>query len=211
MRNVIATLKKICLFVGVLVTPALAQSWLQAGAAPASTGPAYDVSVGYTYLTMAIPAAGRANLKGLDVSGRINFRPRWGAMLDSNYVRTPDVLGTKHVGYLLSLQGGPVFYPVEHGNKRIFVHALAGVGLVDAAVPVSTTDYFHGWQSRFSYAFGGGVEHSVSGPFAVRVTGDYLRTAFFDAVGAVQPQNNFRLSVGLVFRLKNRQHPALSR
>jgi opacity protein-like surface antigen len=185
----------------VLVAPALAQSRLETGAHPAFTGPDYDVSVGYTYLTMAIPAAGYVNLNGLDVSGRVDLKPRWGAILDSNYVRTPNVLGTKHDGYLLSFYSGPVFYPVDHGNTRAFVHVLAGVGVVDGAVPASDTEY-HGWLSRFSYAVGGGVEHSVSGPFAVRVNGDYLRTAFFDSVGAVQPQNNFRVTTSLVFRLK---------
>jgi len=201
MRNTIRAIGKVSFFVFVLVAPALAQSRLETGAHPAFTGPDYDVSVGYTYLTMAIPAAGYVNLNGLDVSGRVDLKPRWGAILDSNYVRTPNVLGTKHDGYLLSFYSGPVFYPVDHGNTRAFVHVLAGVGVVDGAVPASDTEY-HGWLSRFSYAVGGGVEHSVSGPFAVRVNGDYLRTAFFNSVGAVQPQNNFRVTTSLVFRLK---------
>jgi opacity protein-like surface antigen len=201
MRNTIRAIGKVSFFVFVLVAPALAQSRQETGASPAAVGVDYDVSVGYTYLTMAIPAAGHVNLNGLDVSGRVDLNPRWGAMVDSNYVRTPNVLGTKHDGYLLSIHSGPVFYPVDHGSTRTFVHVLAGVGLVDGAVPASDTEY-HGWQARFSYAVGGGVEHSVSGPFAVRVNGDYLRTTFFDSVGAVQPQDNFRVTVSLVFRLK---------
>ncbi|MGA2457422.1 MAG: hypothetical protein ABSF85_07640 [Terriglobales bacterium] len=201
MRNTIRAIGKVSLFVLVLVAPALAQSWLGTGAPPAATGPDYAVSVGYTYLTMAIPAAGDVNLYGLDVSGRIDLKPRWGAMVDSNFVRTPNVLGTKHEGYLLGFYGGPVFYPVDHGNTRTFVHVLAGEGIVDGAVPVRDTELY-GWLARFSYAVGGGVEHSVSGPFAVRVIGDYLRTAFFDSVGAVQPQNNFRVTTSLVLRLK---------
>ncbi len=201
MRNTIKAIGKVSLFVFVLVAPALAQSRPQAGAQPAVSGPDYDVSVGYTYLRMAIPGAGSVNLNGLDVSGRIDLKPRWGAILDSNYVRTPNVLGTRHDGYLLSFYTGPVFYPVDHGNTRAFVHVLAGVGVVDGAVPGHDTE-LHGWLSRFSYAVGGGVEHSVSGPFAVRVNGDYLRTAFFDSAGAVQPQNNFRVTTSLVFRLK---------
>jgi opacity protein-like surface antigen len=211
MRNTIRAIRKVSFFVFVLVAPALAQSRLETGTPPAAAGPDYDVSVGYTYLTMAIPAAGHANLNGLDVSGRVDFNPRWGAMVDSNYVRTPNVLGTKHEGYLLSLHTGPMFYPVRHGNTRAFLHVLAGVGMVDGAVPVSDTEYFHGWQARFSYAMGGGVEHSVSGPFAVRVSGDYLRTAFLDSLGAVRPQNNFRVTASFVFRLRDRQHRVVMR
>jgi len=87
----------------------------------------------------------------------------------------------------------------------VFVRALAGMALVDGAVPITKSEDFHGWELRPSYAFGGGVEHPVSGQLALRVIGDYLRTNFYDSAGAVQPQNNLRLTVSLVFRLKQRQ------
>jgi len=204
------TIEKVCFFVFVLVVPTLAQSQQAVGPSPAVAGPAYDVSVGYTYLSLAVPAAGRVNLNGLDVSGCVALSPRWGATVDSSYLRASNVLGTPHDGYLLSFHGGPVFYPVEHGNTRMFVHALAGAALVDGAVPKSETDYFHGWLARFSYAIGGGIEHSVSGPFAVRLSGDYLRTAFYNSAGAVQPQSNLQVAVSVVFRLKERQHRSSS-
>jgi hypothetical protein len=200
------TIGKVCFFGFVMVAPALAQSRLQSAPSPAVAGPAYDVSVGYSYLTMPIPSAGRANFNGLDFSGSIGLSPRWGATLDSSYLYTSDVLSTLHQGYVLSLHTGPVFYPVEHGNTRVFVRALAGVGLVDGAVPISEAEDFHGWLLRPSYAVGGGVEHSVSGQLAVRVNGDYLRTAFYDSAGAVQPQNNLQFTVSFVFRLKERPH-----
>ena len=53
---------------------------------------------------------------------------------------------------------------------------------------------------------GGGVERPVSGQLALRVIGDYLRTDFYDSAGAVKPQNNLRLTVSFVFRLKERAH-----
>jgi hypothetical protein len=206
MRNATRTISKICFFVFVLVAPALAQNLQSRGASPAATGPAFDVSIGYSNLSMATPAARRANLNGLDLGGQVDLSPRWGAMLDTAYVRTSNMLGTPHAGYVLISQIGPVFYPVEHRKTRMFVHALAGVGLVDGAMPISNTAYFHGWLARPSYALGGGVERSVSGPFAIRVSGDYLRTSFFNAAGAVQPQSNVRLTVSVVFRLRERQH-----
>lgn len=196
---------KVCFFVIVLVGPALAQNRLTEPA-PAVTGPAYDFSAGYTYLGMAIPGAERLHLNGVDASGSIALGPRWGATLDSSYLRTANVLGTSHQGYMLNTQGGPEFYPFEHGNTRIFVRGLAGAALVDGAVPSSKTEFFHGWLVRPSYAVGTGFEHAVSGQFAVRVNADYLRTSFYDSAGAVQPQGNLRLTVSLVFRLKDRQH-----
>jgi hypothetical protein len=200
------TIGKVCFFGFVMVATALAQNRLQSAPAPAVAGPAFDVSIGYSHLTMPMPSAGRANLNGLDFSGSIGLSPRWGATLDSSYLRTSDVLSTGHQGYVSTLQAGPVFYPVAHGNTRVFVRALAGAGLVDGAVPISETRNFHGWLLQPSYAFGGGVEHAVSGQLAVRVNGDYLRTAFYDSAGAAQPQNNLRLTVSFVFRLKDRPH-----
>lgn len=208
MINAIKAIGKTCFLVLVLVAPGMAQHWLQTGPAPAATGPAYDLSVGYSNLTMAIPSAGLVNLNGLDVSGLVDVTPRWGAMVDANCVRTSNALGIPHDAYLLSFHAGPVFYPVERRNTRLFVHALAGVSRVAGAAPMTQNtqkDYFHGWVVRFSYAVGGGIERSVKGPFAVRLNGDYLHTAFFDYGGAVQPQNNLRVTVGFVLHLRGRQ------
>jgi opacity protein-like surface antigen len=206
MRNTRRTIWKICFFGFLMVLPALAQNRLQSGPSPAVTGPAYDVSVGYSYLTMPISSTGRANLNGLDLSGRVALGPRWGATLDSSYVRTSNVLTTPHQGYVFSSHTGPVFSIVEHRNTRVFLRALAGVGLVDGAVPKSDNAYFHGWLLRPSYAAGAGVEHSVSEQLALRLNGDYLRTTFYDAGGAIQGQNNLRVTVSVVFRLKEHQH-----
>jgi hypothetical protein len=205
MRNTMRTTGKVWMFVLVMAAPVLAQSRLQSGPAPAVAGPAYDVSVGYTYLSMPIAAAGRAGLNGLDSSASIALSPRWGATIDSVYLRTANVLSTPHQGYVLSLQAGPVFYPLQRRNTRVIIRGLAGAGLVDGGVPVSDTAYFHGWLLRPAYTAGMGIERSLSGNVALRVNGDYMRTTFFDAGGAAQAQNNLRFTMSFVFRLK--QHP----
>jgi hypothetical protein len=206
MRNTMRTIGKLCFFGFVMVAPALAQNQMVNAPSPAVSGPAFDVSVGYTRLSMPIPSAGHANFNGLDFAGSIDLSPRWGATLDSNYLYTPAILDTRHQGYVLGLYTGPVFYPIEHRNTRVFVRALAGMGLIDGAVPITESQDFHGWLVRPSYAVGGGVEQFVSGQLAVRINGDYLRTSFYDAAGAVQPQNNLRLTLSFVFRLKERPH-----
>jgi len=200
------TLSKVCWFVLVVVAPAVAQSRLVSGPSPAVAGPAYDLSIGYSHLAMAVSSAKHVNLNGVDASGTVALGQRWGATVDTSYLRASKVLGTPHQAYVLTAHGGPVFYPIEHGNTRVFVRALAGAALVDGAVPINATDYFHGWLLRPSYMFGGGVEHPISGQLTVRVNGDYLRTSFYDAAGVAQPQNNLRVAVSFVFRLKERQH-----
>jgi hypothetical protein len=203
MKETKRSIWKICFLAVVMVAPALAQK-LQSAPAAAVTGPSYNLALGYSYLSMRIPGAGSANLNGLDFSGSLGLSPRWGATLDSNYLYAHDLLGTHHQAYVLSLYTGPVFYPVSHRNTRVFVHALGGAALVDGAVPIAENKDFHGWLVRPSYAFGGGVERPISDQLGVRVIGDYLRTDFYNSAGAVQPQNNLRLTVNFVFRLKQR-------
>ncbi len=209
-RNGIRTAVKILSLAFVLVVPALAQNQLQAGPPATAFGPTYDVSCGYSYLSSTIPSAGRVGLNGLDVTGHANFLPRWGVAVDSGYVRTSNVLTTGQSGYTLTFLAGPVFHLFEARKTQVFVHALVGAGLVDSAVPVTGTEYLQGWVARPAYAVGSGIERTVAGPFAVRLTGDYLRTAYADSTGDVRSQNNLRVTASIVFRLRDRQGIAAS-
>lgn len=195
---------KISLFVLALVATALGQSRLETAPVPAATGPGFAVSAGYTYLAMPLPAAGHVNLNGVDASGHVDVSSRWGATVDVSYVRASNVLDTGHNSYVLSALLGPVFYPIDHRNTRMFLHVLAGAGMVDSAVPVSGTRYLGGWVARFSDAAGGGFEHSLSGPFAFRIGADYLRTTFVDSAAVAHPQNNLRATISVVFRMRKR-------
>ena len=194
---------RIYLFIFLLALPALAQNSGDR-VEPAATGPAYDLSVGYTYLSTSSPA-GNIHLNGVDGSGTIDVAPRWGGTLNGSFVRTGDVLGTGHGGYVLSVLGGPVFYPAERGKTRFFVHALAGVAVVDSAVPLSSTSYLAGWLGRFSYDFGGGVEQYIAGPFGVRAGADFQRTEFANALDVIRPENNLRLTLSVIFRPRRGQ------
>jgi len=195
---------KILFLLFVLTGPVLAQSALRGTAPAAGSGPAFDASLGYTYLAMVAPTGGSANLYGADASGGVDFNHRWGATVDASYVRTSDVFSLGHSSYVLTFMVGPVFYALQTRNTRVSLHVLAGAGLVDSAIPANGT-YLHGWVTRPSYAAGVGLEHSIAGPFAVRGDADYLRTAFVDSTDTVQPQNNLRLTFSLVFHIKDRQ------
>jgi opacity protein-like surface antigen len=207
MRNAMKTSKMAAFILFALAAPVLAQNQFATEPVPAAAGPVYDLSVGYANVDMSVPSAQHVNMGGIDVGGNVDLAPRWGAMADSTYVRTADVLGTRHPGYQWSVLSGPVFYPFERRNLRVSLHALAGAAMADGAVPINSTDYFHGWLTRFAYAAGGGFEHALSRPLGVRVQTDYLRSSFFDARGAVRPQGNLRLTVSLVYHPKRRLAP----
>jgi opacity protein-like surface antigen len=192
----------VCIFF--LVAPLLAQRYVAHPPATAAMGPVFKASAGYTYLALDTPSRQRVGLRGVDADGFVDFNSRWGMMVDSSYARTGNVLGTGHSGNVLSFLIGPVFYPVDFGNTRIFVHTLAGVSLVNSAVPVKGAYYLGGTVTRFSYALGGGVERTVAGPLAIRVGADYLRTTFANSTAAMQFQNNLRIVTGIVFRFGSR-------
>lgn len=202
LRAIVAALASRIFLAIVLITPALAQSRMQSGPAGA-TGPAFDVSAGFSYLAMQVPGAAEINLSGLDATGGVDLTQRWGAVVDGSYVRGSDVFGTGQNSYVLSALAGPTFYPFGRDRTSLFLRALGGAGLVDSAVPVSgSSQYVHGWVARPSYAVGAGLEHSLPGPFALRINGDYLRTAFANSAKVVQLQNNLRVTASIVFRLK---------
>ena len=179
-------------------SPLLAQAGYN-GTAPALKGPEYNVSVGYSYAGVNFSGKPMVNMQGVDLGAAVDFTPRWGATLDSTYLRAGRDPRTGHGSYVLGFLAGPVFVPAQNENTRVLVRALAGVSLVDGSVPVGQL-FYRGWLTRFSWAVGTGIEHNISGPFAVRVNVDYLRTRFVSSSLTVQPQNNIRVTGSLVFR-----------
>lgn len=191
----------VCVFL--FVAPLAAQSHL--GSPPAgATSPAFEASVGYVYLDMAMPSQQRVGLTGIDGSGLVRFAPRWAATVDGTYASTSNVFATGHGANIVSLLAGPVFYPVN-GRTGIFIHALVGASRVGGAVPQSGPYYLQGWVARPSYAMGGGIEQYLFGSLAVRVQADYQRTTFGDSTGTIRGQNNLRLTSSIVYRFGNRE------
>jgi opacity protein-like surface antigen len=177
----------------------VAQDQSRSAPIPAAKGPEYDIAFGYSYVALNVSGKPAGNLSGADVSATIDFHPRWGTTFDSSYVRAGRDRGSGHSSYVLSLLAGPVFVPAQNDNTRLLVRALAGVGLVDGSVPVNQL-YYRGWQSRFSWGVGTGIERNISTPLAVRFNVDYLRTRFVSSTGTLEPQNDIRLIGSLVFR-----------
>jgi opacity protein-like surface antigen len=205
MATGITIMEKVALCVFFLLTPLVAQDrYVTDRPTPAVSSPVVEASVGYTYLGLDTPSQKRIGLRGVDANAFVDFNPRWGIMLDSSYARAGNVLGTGHGGNVLSVLCGPVFYPLDLGKTRIFVHTMAGVSLVNSAVPVQGTYYLGGTLTRFSYAVGGGVERTVTGPLAIRIGAVYLRTTFANSTAALHFQNNIRITTGIVYRFGTR-------
>lgn len=195
---------KVAICTLLLVVPVLAQHFVANTPPVAAASAIFEVSSGYTYLVLDTPLRQRVGLSGVDLNGFADFNSRFGIMVDSSYARASNVLDTGHSGNVMSCLTGPVFYPMEYGKSRIFVHTLGGVSLVNSAVPVQGSYYLGGTIVRLSYAIGGGVERVIAGPLAMRITGDYLRTTFANPSAEMQFQNNLRIVTSLVYRFGSR-------
>jgi hypothetical protein len=193
-----------CVFL--LVAPLLAQSRFDSSreAAATATGPAFELSLGYVYFSMPLPSQ-RVGLTGVDASALVKFDRYWGLKVDSTYARTGNVFDTGHSANVLSFLGGPVFYPPVFRKAGIFIEGLVGASRVESAAPVNGASYLQGWVARPSYAIGGGVEHSLFSSLGVRVQGDYQHTTFGDSAGAIQGQNDLRLTTSMFYRFGNRE------
>jgi opacity protein-like surface antigen len=84
---------------------------------------------------------------------------------------------------------GPRF-SVPVGKFTPFAEAMVGAAHIHTGGTLPGPS-----NTSFATALGGGLDYRLFGPIAARVEGDYLRTSFFSST-----QNNFRLSVGAVFR-----------
>ena len=171
---------------------------------PAATGPLFEASAGYVFMSMTSASSPRLNLQGIDANGLVHFTPHWGGMVDLTLARAGNVPGTGHSDRMFSGLIGPVYYLMDHQKTNVFVNALFGSAWVDSAVAVDPITEFHGYETRFSYLVGAGFERAVTGPFSVRISGGYQHTTFVDSKLAMVGQNNLRVGVGVVYTFGHR-------
>jgi len=202
-RSDLRLLIKLTILSVALATHLFAQDDHSAPAPAAEITPS-DIAVGYSYLNLGFSGKPAVHLNGVEASGMINLNPSWAATVDGSYVRAGRDPESGHTSSVLSAFAGPVFIVAHRRDMRFLARALAGMTLVDGSVPVNDV-YFRGWESRFSWAFGGGIERTLSSSYAVRVNVDYLRAHFMSTSATVQPQNGIRLGVNFVFRLSPRR------
>jgi hypothetical protein len=201
----IVSVRRILLCVVLLSTPIFAQVEAEVeNKRPAATAPQFEASVGYVYDSVNSASTARVGLSGIDLDGVMRVSPRWAGTLDLTYAHAGKIPGTGYGENMISGMVGPVFYLMQREKTEVFVRGLVGMAWVHSAVPVSPTAYFKGYETRPSFAVGGGMERALSGPFAARISADYQRTSFVDSTLALQGQNNLRVTASLVFRFAYR-------
>ena len=202
-RRALRLLIKLFTFAIVLSAPVFAQY----GPSIAAESTPSDIAVGYSFLNLGFSGKPAVRFNGIEASGTINVNPSWGATLDSSYVRAGRDPESGHSSAVFTAFAGPVFVAAQKHGMRFLIRPLVGMTLVDGSVPVNDV-FYRGYQSRFSWAIGAGVERNLSPSYAVRFNIDYLRAHFIDSTGAVGPQNGIRVGTNFVFRLSPRSRNA---
>jgi hypothetical protein len=164
----------------------------------AAIGLAIRASVGYTYINLAMPSSGRVNLSGVNTAFTADILPRTGVTADFTYARASNLLNTGHHADVLSYLAGPVFYAVRYKRMTAYTHGLFGGARVTGVVPANNT-YLRGYANNLSWALGGGVEYQLSPSIGFQVSGDYLRTSYFDSNAAIKGETNVRIVCSMVY------------
>jgi membrane-associated protease RseP (regulator of RpoE activity) len=161
--------------------------------------PRVDVFGGYSYLNVDTNGlSSRQSANGWEASVSGNFNRLFAAEADfSGYYKTIP-LDLTSVGFGVvdvnvtdfSFAGGP-----RVNFRPAFVHALFGVDhLTGSALGVSAS------QDSFAAILGGGIQWKVAPQWSVRAGADYVFTHHnFVAPLESFTQNNFRVSVGVVY------------
>ncbi len=161
--------------------------------------PKLELFGGFSYMR----TAGHGNINGWNAQAAVGVNKWIGFAADfAGHYQTESMDATRSSASLTSFMVGPQLYD-RAGRVTGFAHALfggahAGEGLQIGHGPAASS------ATDFSIAFGGGIDANVNDRIAVRLfQADYLMIrANNPASNQSEGRNNFRLSVGVVFKIK---------
>ncbi len=152
-----------------------------------------EIHFTYSYLnfdTNGVTSRQRANGWEAGVSGNLN---QWfGVEFSlSGYYKTYTVPTFGELGFRdHSFAAGP-----RINFKQFFIHALLGGDLATTRVLGASHT-----QNGFGGAFGSGIQKKISGPWAARVSADYVFTRHkLSSSGPAYLQNNYRVTAGIAY------------
>jgi hypothetical protein len=188
--------------------------------------PRVEVFTGYSYLRASNSLSQRVNQNGWDLSVAGNFSRSFSLVADisNHYGTTPGVftpIGTGGKGFSflfgpqVSYRGVPRLTPFA----RMLFGGMRASKLVSNSVSSGGTGGGFGTvpgplcndylcvvpATSFAMAFGGGLDVKATGRIWIRpFQMDYVRAEITTGYGTMAPQNDLRVSAGIVFRFGRR-------
>ena len=97
---------------------------------------------------------------------------------------------------------GPRFYLRKFSSISVFGQPMIGATVMRLNfASASLLDAKPLTEAHWAYAFGGGADYDLNDRFAIRVQGDWIRS-HFPQTFVRDFQNNFRVSGGIVFKIR---------
>jgi hypothetical protein len=160
--------------------------------------PKFELFGGFSYMR----TAGHSNVNGWNAQAAYNAKKWIGVAADigSLYQTMSNDLTRPSAGFT-SFMVGPQLYD-RVGRVTGFAHALFGGTRVGKGFNLGKSQTAD--TTGFSMAFGGGVDANVTEIIAIRLfSADYLMVrANNPATSDMEARNNFRFSMGIVFKIK---------
>ena len=186
--------------------------------------PRVEVFTGYSYLRASDSLSQRVNQNGWDLSVAANFSRSFSLVADisNHYGTTPGVftpIGTGGKGFSFlfgpqcSYRGVPRLTPFARmlfggiRASKLVYNLVADPNHIGALVPgpLCNSDLCVEPTTSFAMALGGGLDVKVTDRIWIRAfQADFVRAEIATGNGTVAPQNDLRVSAGIVFRLGRR-------
>jgi opacity protein-like surface antigen len=192
--------------VGLACALLLALAW--GSAARAQEAPDWEIFAGYSFTRIStgggditlldgtkIPL--QQNFNGFETSVGENVNGWLGGIADIGAGwENPTIEGVRFNPSIYPFLFGPQFMWRKFDKFTLFARPMLGgaharLTYASGGKPVYS-------QTAWAYSFGGGADVQLSDSIAVRVDSDYIRSHFAETLGR-DFQDNFRVSIGLVF------------
>jgi opacity protein-like surface antigen len=178
---------------------AIALVFLGGSALAQDTAPKAELFGGFSYLR----TAGNTNISGWNAQAAFNMNRWFGVAADfSGHYQTTSDDGSRPSASLHNFMFGPQLSD-RAGRITGFAHALFGGAHAGEGFQLGK-GYLGSTSTGFAMALGGGVDANVNEMIAVRLfQADYLTIRAKNPVTQEsEGRSNFRLSIGVVFKIK---------
>jgi opacity protein-like surface antigen len=175
--------------------------------ARAQVAPKWEISGDYSYVRANVVTSGVPfNLNGGSGSVAYNLNSWFGLVGDVGVYHQGKVAGNNFSLTITTYEFGPRVSWRNHNHLTPFAQVLIGGGHAGGTLYTSSLGAGLaplGTSNDFNFTAGAGVDWKISRGFSIRLAqAEYLHSQFANRVD--NSQNNFRLSVGIVFSFGKR-------
>lgn len=164
--------------------------------------PQVDLQLSYDSVHAQVVHSGNFSLNGGGVQATFNVGHHWGITGDFMAVTASNVLGSQENLTLYNYHFGGRYWFRNHTGTTPYLQALAGGSTISSNYPLYANN-----PAYFGSTVGGGLKRRLNGTVGLTLGEvDWVHSGGTN--GALDRQNNFRVSAGVVFSFGHAGKPA---